>query len=93
MGSKNRLAKYILPIILKNKKQNQVYVEPFCGGCNSMDKVTGCVRIANDINEYLIATFKAAQSGWIPPGLITEEQYKEIQNNKDKIIKTNFLKN
>lgn len=86
MGSKNRLAKYILPIILKNRKEGQVYVEPFCGGCNSLDKVSG-KRIANDINEYLIATFKAAQNGWTPPDLITEEQYKEIQNNKDKFPK------
>ena len=53
MGSKNRIAKEILPIILKNKTEEQVYVEPFCGGCNMIDKVEG-KRIANDYNEYLI---------------------------------------
>ena len=34
MGSKNRIAKYILPIILKDRLEGQWYVEPFCGGCN-----------------------------------------------------------
>ena len=34
MGSKNRIAKYILPIILKDRKEGQWYVEPFVGGAN-----------------------------------------------------------
>lgn len=54
MGSKNRIAKHIMPIILKNRKPNQYYVEPFCGGCNTIDKVDGN-RLANDNNKYLIA--------------------------------------
>ena len=54
MGSKRRIAKEILPIILKNRKQGQYYVEPFVGGCNIIDKVDGN-RIGNDINKYLIA--------------------------------------
>lgn len=32
MGSKNRIAKEILPIILRDRKPNQWYVEPFVGG-------------------------------------------------------------
>ena len=39
MGSKQRIAKHILPIILASRETNQTYVEPFCGGCNSIDKV------------------------------------------------------
>lgn len=41
MGSKARFAKELLPIILKDRKEGQWYVEPFCGGCNMIDKVTG----------------------------------------------------
>ena len=41
MGSKNRIAKHILPIILKDRKENQYYVEPFVGGANMIDKVQG----------------------------------------------------
>ena len=40
MGSKARIAKHILPIILKDRKPNQWYSEPFTGGANLIDKVT-----------------------------------------------------
>ncbi len=83
MGSKNRYAKEILPIILKDRKEGQWYVEPFCGGCNIIDKVKEN-RIANDINYYLIEMFKALQLGWKPPENISELEYNDIRNNKDK---------
>lgn len=84
MGSKKRIAKDILPIILKDRKEGQYYVEPFCGGCNILDKVEN-PRIGNDVNKYLIALLKEMQVQ-VPfsPGHIGEEQYKEIQKNKDK---------
>jgi len=83
MGSKNRIAKEILPIILKGRKENQYYVEPFAGGFNMIDKVDG-LRIASDTNEYLIALFKELQNGWIPPSEITESEYNEVRTNKEK---------
>lgn len=83
MGSKARIAKYILPIILKDRKEGQWYVEPFCGGCNTLDKVTGN-RIGCDSNEYLIALFDAVSKGWIPPEFISEGDYSRIGNNKDE---------
>lgn len=54
MGSKRQIAEQILAIILEGRKDGQYYVEPFCGGCNTIDKVPGN-RIANDSNPYLIA--------------------------------------
>jgi DNA adenine methylase len=74
MGSKARIAKYILPIILKNRKPNQLYVEPFCGGCNMIDKVSS-PRIANDSNQYLISMWKALQDKWEPPIEISRDDY------------------
>ena len=65
LGSKARIAKEILPIILRNRKENQYYVEPFAGGMNSICEVKGN-RIANDINEYLISMWKELIKGWIP---------------------------
>lgn len=82
MGSKDRHAKDILPIILANRADNQYYVEPFVGGFNIIDKVSG-PRIANDIHPHLIALFRAIQEGWIPPETISEEEYRDIQRNKD----------
>ena len=78
MGSKAKYAKYILPLILKDRKPNQYYVEPFCGGCNIIDKVSGN-RIGNDVNFFLIEMFKAIQKFWAPPESISEESYRHIR--------------
>ena len=83
IGSKNKYAKEILPIILNERKYNQWYVEPFVGGCNTIDKVTGN-RIGNDTHPYLISLFKAIQKGWAPPTEITEQTYKKVRDNKQK---------
>ena len=53
MGSKARIAKHILPIILKDRKPEQWYVEPFVGGGNMIDKVSGN-RIGADSNQCVI---------------------------------------
>lgn len=82
MGSKNRISKYILPIILKDRKENQHYVEPFVGGANLIDKVPG-KRIGADSNKYLIALLKEMQSENFNLPFIGEVKYKEIQKNKD----------
>lgn len=83
MGSKNRHAKELLPIILKNRKPNQWYVEPFVGGANMIDKVDG-KRIGSDIHDYLIFMWQAVSKGWMPPVNITEEMYNDIRLNKDR---------
>ena len=57
MGSKARIAKHILPIILEKRKDGQFYVEPFVGGANLIDKVDGN-RIGSDINKYLISALE-----------------------------------
>lgn len=62
MGSKRRLWKYIAPIVLRERKEGQLYVEPFCGGCNSLSQVEGR-RFASDNNPYLIEMFKSVISG------------------------------
>lgn len=86
VGGKSKLAKCILPIILKDRLQNQYYVEPFMGGANVIDKVTGN-RIGADINTKVIDLFKALQADWIPPKKLTEDEYYEIKKFPDKFPK------
>jgi len=79
MGSKNRFAKELLPIILKDRTNGQYYVEPFAGGMNLIDKVEGN-RIANDIHTELIEMWKAlVYENWEPPIYINEEYYNEVK--------------
>lgn len=82
MGSKAKYAKEILPIILKDRKKDQLYVEPFCGGCNILDKVDG-PRIGNDVHYYLIQMWLALQQGWIPPDVVSEELYQDVRIHKE----------
>lgn len=92
MGSKARIANEILPIILKNRKQNQYYVEPFCGGCNIIDKVVGN-RIASDSNKYLIEMFKGLQENYNRPIEIRKELYNRARteyNNGTNIEFSDF---
>ena len=81
MGSKARIAKHILPIILKDRKDGQWYVEPFVGGANVIDKVNGN-RIGADSNKYLIALLQGLQVGWRPDIEPTKENYDKVRENK-----------
>ena len=78
MWSKNRIAKYLLPIILKDRKEWQWYVEPFVWGANMIDKVDGN-RIWSDFNKYL-ACFLQWLSKWKKYSEITKEKYIDIKN-------------
>jgi len=82
MGSKRRLAKYLLPIILEYREPGQYYVEPFCGGMNMMEHVDG-PRIANDSNHYLMAMWRALLDGWMPPTSMSRDEYEMIKFNRD----------
>ena len=53
-GSKNRISKDILPIILEHKSEAAFYIEPFVGGGNMIDKVDGIERIGYDCNQDAI---------------------------------------
>jgi DNA adenine methylase len=82
MGSKNRIAKEILPIMLKDRGQ-RTWVEPFVGGVNVIDKVDG-IRIGNDNQRYVIALYKSLQVGWKPPIEVTSDFFFEVKSNRDK---------
>ena len=77
-GSKRRIAKDIIPIMEK-VRNGRIWVEPFVGGANLIDKVKG-ERIGADSNHYIIALLQKVQSGWLPPADISEWQYNEMRD-------------
>jgi len=87
-GSKRRVAKYIIPIMLENIPEDVIFYDVCCGGGNLVDKVPLKNRIAIDVDEYVIEALKAIRD--FPEKLpknnqeFTEEDYKEIKNNKEK---------
>jgi DNA adenine methylase len=89
MGSKARIAKYILPIIQKRLADYNIhtYIEPFSGGMNMIDKVRCEHKIASDNNEYLIEIFKNMDKlESMLPEMVSKEHYDECRKayyNKD----------
>lgn len=87
MGSKSRIAKHLLPIMLKEAEKHGItkWVEPFVGGANMIDKVPNSFeRIGYDLNEYIIEMFKSLQQGFIPKDLYSKDEYDHIKSNKDE---------
>lgn len=82
LGSKNKIAKQILPLILKDRQPNQYFIDIFCGGCNIIDKVDG-PRFANDNNKYLIEMWRSLQKGWIPPTFLDKDRYNDLRQHQD----------
>jgi DNA adenine methylase len=81
MGSKNKIAKEIAPIMLAERKPGQPWVEPFVGGGNMIDKVNG-PRIGSDLNPYLIALFQEMQKEDFKAPVIPEWLYLDIKKHK-----------
>lgn len=81
MGSKSRIAKYIVPILqgLIDKNRLQVYAEPFVGGANIIDKIQCNRRIAGDAQTYLIALYDNLDKVPALPDFVTRDHYQEVQ--------------
>ena len=85
MGSKNKLSKYLKPIIESYLTNDTVaYIEPFVGGGNMIDKIDFHTKIGYDIDKYAIAVLNGLKNGQLPPYEVSKEQYIDIKENKDK---------
>lgn len=82
MGSKKRIAKYIVPIMINAAKENNIvrWVEPFVGGGNVIQDIpTGFIKIGCDISPHTISAMLAIRD--FPetlPDSISEEYYLKI---------------
>ena len=85
MGSKNRFAKELIPIIQSYiTEDTKGYLEPFVGGANVIDKIKCNNKIGCDIHKQLIALLNKAKDNVDDiPDIISFETYKEVKNNKE----------
>lgn len=80
MGSKNRISKHILPIMLRERKPDQWWVEPFVGGGNMIDKVKG-KRLGSDINPYVIEAL-----------ISIRDHVSDLPKNKKEFTENDYMK-
>ena len=86
MGSKAKIADYIVPVIQSHiaVSGSRTYIEPFCGGCNVIEKIKAVNRVAADKNEYLIALFKYLQKGGKLPETVSKDEYDRVREDKER---------
>lgn len=83
-GGKQRISKPLSEFLNDKLKENQPFIDLFCGSCNVITKIdTNRIRIANDKHKYLITMWEELQNGWMPPQTLTKEDYEFLKNNKD----------
>lgn len=88
LGSKNRISKQLKPIIEKELQGKELYIEPFVGGANMIDKINFDNKIGSDINEYLIELLiKVRDNVEELPTNIPEELYIKVRDNKGSYSK------
>lgn len=86
-GGKAKLAKYLIPIIQSYIKDHIGYLEPCVGGCNIIEGINHTNKYACDKHPQLIAMWKELQNGWIPPTIITKEDYLTIKDAGEDYLK------
>lgn len=87
-GSKNKLAKYIIPILQKYIDDNNIttFIDCFCGGANVVDKIRCNIRVASDLNMDLITLLKYVQMDNdlnIAPPVCDFAHYSDVRANKN----------
>jgi DNA adenine methylase len=85
MGSKKKLVKHLLPILLAGRTEDQWYVEPFMGSGSMIECVTG-LRYGNDIDAFIVSLLRGIQLGYVPPDEISREQYEFAGKNVDLLF-------
>lgn len=90
MGSKNRIAKHILPIMLKESLQRGFaqWVEPFVGGGNMIDKVPqDFKRTGYDLNDHTIQAMIGIRDHLDElPTSVSEQEYKDLKGTPPKAL-------
>ena len=90
MGSKNRIAKHLLPIMIKDADEKGItkWVEPFLGGGNTIDKVPDrFTRVGYDVNEHTVmAMIDIRDNVDKLPTEVSEAEYKSLKGTPPSSI-------
>lgn len=92
LGSKNKIAKHILPIMLDTASKRGIvtWVEPFVGGANMIDKVPETLeRIGIDVSPHTIQALIAIRdfANELPTKL-SESEYRKLKGCEPDPIKS-----
>lgn len=83
LGGKSGEGKRIASICSARLKPDSLFVDMFCGSLNVVRHVKHPHRLAVDACGPLIAMWKAALNGWVPPRVVTKTEYDKIKRTQD----------
>ena len=86
LGGKAKIAKQIVKFLSDNRNPNQLFIEPFLGGCNILP-LMDLPKWGNEIVPDLVLFYQALQAGWLPPEDITEDDYKIIKQSESSPLR------
>lgn len=81
VGGKSKIAQHLAAEMLAASEGRVVYWEPFVGGGSMLPHMAPFFRqtVASDISDDLILMWQALQRGWMPPEVVTVEEYNELR--------------
>lgn len=91
LGGKSKIASQIAGYLNNIRKPSQPYWEPFVGAGWVLEHIHNGPIFASDLHWKLIQLWLAVQSGWIPPEMITEDDYKLAKNGELPNALTAFI--
>lgn len=86
LGGKSRIAKQICNVLEEWRTPNQLYIEPFIGGCSVFSLMKG-PKEGYDIHPDLISMWQAVQQGWIPPDELSENEYQNLKRQTPSALR------
>ena len=86
LGGKTRSAKAIVAAILADASLSEqtTFIEPFMGGGSIMVEAARSgafhTQHASDIDPLVVCYWQAVADGWIPPTVVSEEDYRDLRH-------------
>ncbi len=84
LGGKFQLVKQLCPFLDSKLEEGQPFVDLFAGSCNIVANITKTKnRYANDINEDIMVTMRAASAGFEFPSEVSLDEWLYMRENGD----------
>jgi len=89
LGGKGRLAKQIAYVILSTTKRRDCFLETCLGGAHAHEQLAPHFAFphAGDVHPDLVMMWQAAAKGWVPPSVVTEEQYRWLKDQPPSALR------
>ena len=89
LGGKSKIASRIAAVILSSVQERGRYIETCIGGGAVFEVLAPYFArpCAGDVHPDLIMMWQAASRGWVPPTVVTEEQYRRLKDQPPSALR------